>query len=320
MAKIRIKRGLQAAVNSLVLDVGELALATDTGNVYIGTSAGTTLVNPDGGIADEATKLRNSREFSISGDATSPAVSFDGTQNVALVLSLATMSGLTAGTYTKLTVDTKGRVTGATTITVDDLPDIPTSKVTGLGAAAALDTGNTAGKVVVVGADGKIDSTLIPDLAISDVFEADDQAAMLALNAQKGDICIRSDEGKSYILASSPASSLENWKWLKTPDCKVLSVNGQTGAVTLTAESVAARPNTWTPTVSDIGAVPTSRTVNNKSLGADITLIASDVGAAAASHTEVLADASVAGHMKVGDGLTVSSGVVSVGDIDGGTF
>ena len=63
------------------------------------------------------------------------------------------------------------------------------------------------------------------------------------------------------------------------PPYPVTSVNGNTGAVTLDAESVGARPSTWTPTAADVGAVPTSRTVNGKNLGANITLGASDVGA-----------------------------------------
>ena len=46
-----------------------------------------------------------------------------------------------------------------------------------------------------------------------------------------------------------------------------------------TAAEVGARPNTWMPTASDVGAVPTSRTVNGKALSSNITLSASDVGA-----------------------------------------
>lgn len=66
----------------------------------------------------------------------------------------------------------------------------------------------------------------------------------------------------------------------------VTSFNGRTGAVTpqtgdYTAEMVGARPSTWTPTAADVGAVPTSRTVNGKALSANISLTASDVGAGA---------------------------------------
>lgn len=53
----------------------------------------------------------------------------------------------------------------------------------------------------------------------------------------------------------------------------VQSVNGSTGTVSLTA--------------GDVGAVPTTRTVNNKALSSDITLTASDVGALASGTTYV---------------------------------
>ena len=43
---IQIKRGLQANVENLTLQEGELAVALDTGNVYIGTTAGTKHLNP----------------------------------------------------------------------------------------------------------------------------------------------------------------------------------------------------------------------------------------------------------------------------------
>ena len=75
------------------------------------------------GVASTATKLETARDFSASGDATAPAVSFDGTGNVDLVLTLAN-SGVTTGTYGSqtaipvITVDEKGRITSATTTTV----------------------------------------------------------------------------------------------------------------------------------------------------------------------------------------------------------
>ncbi len=63
---------------------------------------------------------------------------------------------------------------------------------------------------------------------------------MLALNVQKGDICIRTDENKTYILQNSPASELQNWIELTTPTDAVQSVNGRTGAVTLNYQDVGA--------------------------------------------------------------------------------
>lgn len=58
----------------------------------------------------KANQLTNARNFSISGDGTASAVSFNGTQNVELKLTLAT-TGVTAGSYSAVTVDSKGRVT-----------------------------------------------------------------------------------------------------------------------------------------------------------------------------------------------------------------
>ena len=60
------------------------------------------------------------------------------------------------------------------------------------------------------------------------------------------------------------------------------TVNGKalSANITLSASDVGARPSSWTPSASDVGAVPTSRTVNGKTLSANITLSASDVGAA----------------------------------------
>lgn len=92
---------------------------------------------------------------------------------------------------------------------------------------------------------------------------------------------------------------------IRNIDFPVDSVNGKTGAVqlaaadvgavptsrtindkvlssniTLTAADVGARASDWMPTAANVGAVPTSRTVNGKALSSNITLTATDVGAA----------------------------------------
>lgn len=86
---------------------------------------------------------------------------------------------------------------------------------------------------------GKIPQSQIPSIAIVDTFEASSEAAMLALSsAEQGDVCIRSDLNKTFILASGSYDTLANWKELKTPTDAVLSVNGQTGAVSLTKSDV----------------------------------------------------------------------------------
>ena len=80
---------------------------------------------------------------------------------------------------------------------------------------------------------GKIPTSQLPATAIADVFPVASQAAMLALTADTGDIAIRSDINKSFILRVTPASTLSNWNELLTPTDSVLSVDGNTGVVNL---------------------------------------------------------------------------------------
>lgn len=108
----------------------------------------------------------------------------------------------------------------------------------GLGSAAYLTAGSAAGNVPVLDSNGKLADGVIPSIAITDTYEAASQTAMLGLSAaRKGDVCIRTDQNKCYILTGDAANSystLANWKELKTPTDAVSSVNGKTGAVTLT--------------------------------------------------------------------------------------
>lgn len=240
MAKIQIKRGQQSNVQNMVLAPGELAVALDSGNVYVGTDTGNVHINPSGGIADEAVKLKTSRAFSVTGDATAPAVNFDGTGNVELVLSLPSVPGFTPGSYAGIMIDGKGRVTGARTLTADDIPQLSATKISGLGTAATKNTGIASGNIPVLGADGKLDTSVIPAIALSDIFTVENEAEMLGLTAQTGDVAIRTDENKTYILSAEPASAKANWKQILTPAAPVQSVNGKTGVVTLTAEDVGA--------------------------------------------------------------------------------
>lgn len=62
------------------------------------------------GNASTATKLATARTISLTGDVTG-SVSFDGSANANIITTLAN-SGVTAGTYRMVTVDSKGRVIG----------------------------------------------------------------------------------------------------------------------------------------------------------------------------------------------------------------
>lgn len=79
------------------------------------------------GNAATATKLAVPRMLSFTGDATGSA-SFDGSANAAVALTLAN-SGVTAGTYAKVTVNAKGLVTGGAQLDAADIPALDASKI-----------------------------------------------------------------------------------------------------------------------------------------------------------------------------------------------
>lgn len=224
--------------------VKSTAKGTDT--VTIGADGTMTIGKAsEAAAADTATTLATGRTISVAGDATGTSPVFDGSANVTIPLVLAN-SGVVAGTFTKVTVDAKGRVTeGVANLTAADIPELTLSKISDAGTAAAKDFGTAEGNVPVLGAGGKLSEAVIPAIAITDTFVVDSQSAMLALKAQQGDVAVRTDVNKTFILKTAPATTLANWVELETPTDAVTSVNGLTGAVTLTTSEVAEGSNLY---------------------------------------------------------------------------
>lgn len=188
---IKVKRGLSTNL-PVSFEMGELAYATDTQQLYVGTGTGRVLIN--------------NPQFTL------PDVG-------------------TEGAYYKVTTDSKGRViSGQTTLSITDIG--------GLGTAASKNIGTTNGTIPILGADGKLNTSVLPAIAISDTFVVATEAAMLAVTAQVGDIAIRTDLRKSFILKAEGASTLANWQELLTPTDAVTSVAGKTGVVTLVKSDV----------------------------------------------------------------------------------
>jgi hypothetical protein len=89
--------------------------------------------------------------------------------------------------------------------------------------------------VAELDADGLVPTHHLPALSITTTQVVSSQAAMLALTAQTGDVAVRTDVNKTFILTATPASTLGNWQELLTPTDSVLSVDGLTGAVNLSS-------------------------------------------------------------------------------------
>jgi hypothetical protein len=94
-------------------------------------------------------------------------------------------------------------------------------------------------------AGGKVPTSQLPALAITATSVVASQAAMLALTAETGDVAVRSDLNKSYILAGTDPTNLAHWQELLTPTDTVISVNGQTGAVSLLTTHVSEGTNLY---------------------------------------------------------------------------
>lgn len=157
--------------------------------------------------------------------------------------------------------------------------------------------------VATLDGSGKIPQGQLPAIAIKETFVVTNQTEMLALSVQTGDMAVRTDVRKTFVLMRTPATVIGNWQELLTPTDTVTSVNGATGAVTITAASIGAEPafakktafnkdfGTTAGTVMQgndtrvLNAVQNTLTVNGHRLNANVVLDAADVGALATDGT-----------------------------------
>lgn len=330
MAKIQIKRGLQTAVDGLVLSVGELALATDTGNVYVGATSGTIHINkPIATASDTAARLSTKRNFKITGDGTAPAVQFDGTADVSLAFTLNAMAGLAAGTYSKITVDSKGRVTAGTTLAITDLPDaIPVSKITGLPTQVSKftnDSGYQTAAQVSAMVSALVDAapeTLNTLNELAAALGDDPNFATTMTNQLAGkEALIKNAVAKTSIIDADtmPISDSATTFTSKKITFAILKATLKTYFDTLYSKYT--HP-TYTAKASGLYKVTVDATGHVSAVTAitkaDITALG--IPGQDTAYTLPTASATVLGGVKVGSGLVITSGVVSVGYIDGGTF
>lgn len=113
---------------------------------------------------------------------------------------------------------------------------------------------------------GVIPSSQIPAVAISDFLgTVTNQTAMLALVGQRGDWCIRTDEGRTYILIADTPTLISSWQYVVTPTSPVTSVNGQVGVVVLSKSDIGLSnvPNLDTSTTTNITDTSSKRFVTD---------------------------------------------------------
>jgi len=209
-----------ANLTGMVTSVGNAATVVTNANLTGGVTS----------VGNAATVVTNAN---LTGGVTSVG-------NAATVVTNANLTGGVTSVGNAATVVTNANLTGVVTSTgnATAIADAALSiaKTSGLQAAIDLKQ-NLSGKDVANGYAGldsssKINPNQLPALAITDTFVVASQAAQIALTAEVGDVAIRTDLSKSFILQTSPASTFANWKELLTPTDSVSSVFGRTGVVT----------------------------------------------------------------------------------------
>ena len=154
-----------------------------------------------------------------------------------------------------------------------------------------LSTKGVANGVASLDSSGFIPSSQLPPLAKVTVSAVANQAARLALTAEAGDIAIQSDNGQSYVLSASPASTDANWKALVGSEAVVDTV--ETALVAGTGLDKTYNDEAGTITIdidSTVATLTGTQTLTNKTLTSPVIntptgITKSDVGLANVDNT-----------------------------------
>ena len=192
------------------------------------------------------------------------------TANVVAALTAGTNVTISAGGTIASTDTNTTYSVGDGGLTTNDFTNADHSKLNAIEASADVtDTANvvaalSAGTGVAISGAGAISVTAV---ALTTVQTASSQSAHLALTAEEGDIVVRSDENKTYCHNGGSAGNMNDYTLLATPTDAVLSVNGNTGAVSAAqiAAAVEAASNSNTFTDADhskLNAIEASATAD----------------------------------------------------------
>jgi len=241
--------GLVTARTGVRVTTGGIEVSAG-GAAITGVVTATSFVGDITGNADTATTLETARNFSASGDATASSVSFNGSGDVDLALTLAN-SGVTAATYgsssaiPSITVDAKGRITSATTSSIDSTSvSNGTASVSVASNGPITSTGNhdftdgidVTGNISVTGTvDGRDVATDGSKLDGIESGATADQTASEILTA------IKTVDGSGSGLDADTVDGIQGASFLRSDTADTasgdISFSGGAGAVTISGNS-----------------------------------------------------------------------------------
>ena len=243
-------------------------------------------ITSSGSITGSAASLTTGRTIELTGDVAYTSGSFNGSANVTGTATLASVG--TAGTYTKVTTDAKGRVTSGTTLAATDIPSLDASKIT----------------------SGTIDAARLPSY-VDDVIEAANLAGF-PVTGETGKIYVALDTNKTYRWSGSA--------YVFITSGAVDSVAGKTGVVTLVKADVGlgSVDNTAdsAKSVASAATLTTARTIGGVSFNGSANINLPGVNTEGNQSTTGTA-ANVTGIVAIANGGT---GVGSSGGVLAGAF
>lgn len=234
--------------------VGSWYVNETNSDVYEKTGAATWTLR--GNIGSSATiALTDLTDVTFVSPTTGDVLYFDGTNWVDRALTTADISGLVAALAGKETSGVAATLIASHVGATDPHGDrayadgafIPLTQKDVASGVAVLDSGQKvalarlpqgANALLVLDGSGLIPTSALPPLAINTVTVVANQAAMLALTAQRGDMAIRTDNSQTYVLSTDSPSTLADWKQVLAAG-QVTSVNGQTGLVVIGISDIA---------------------------------------------------------------------------------
>ena len=268
-------------------------------------TAWTTDINPDGGNGVVYNSGQNRYDLDLATSSGLELTGVDGSQELQIANDGVTTARINDGAVTDAKVASgidaaklaNGSVSNAEFQYLDGVTSGIQSQIDSK--QSTSEKGQVDGYASLDG-NGKVPSAQLPAIAITEVFTAADITARDALTigsgdgeVQEGDVCLVTDASADSNITAGAASYIYdgfNWQLLKAGD-EVLSVNGQTGVITVNAI------NQLTGDVTTAAASGSESEVATISAGAVTT---AKLAADAVDDTKLADDAVGAEHIQAG--------------------
>ena len=212
--------GLTETSGTVTLDK---ATTSALGGVIVGTNIG---VTADGtiSVSDASTSTKGVIEIATDTEASTGTDTTRAINAKQLATKVTANAAITAGTATKVTYDSKGLVTGGTTLSASDIPDISSTYV-------PVTSKGQANGVASLDGDGKVPSSQLPSY-VDDIIEAYIVSGSTPLSSgwlskTEGGSALTPETGIIYVVLTSGEYQNKTFRWGGTTYVEISSAPGQ---------------------------------------------------------------------------------------------